>query len=215
MKSNVFSIFSIITIPLLLEACAQPSFNVKSEPSQASVYILNEKQEKKLLGKTPIAMPNADLKKYTGSGVTSGEYFSVMIEKDGFLPQTLSVPAARFGTLITTLDVKLKQGEAPQEIRLAKEILDHLFLAQKMANASQFERAQIELDKILQPFPKFSRALSMRGSIYYAQKNYSESIKWYEEALKQEPQLEEAFLMLPKAKAHLSSPNGQEGLQKQ
>lgn len=175
-------------------------FEVKSEPLQADVFVLNEKNEKKPLGKTPLQMPEGEVRKVLGEGVSSGEFFTVVVEKEGFLPQSFNIPSTRFGTMVTSLDVKLKQGEGPQEVRVAKEMLDHMFLAQKLANLQQFERAQIELDKIILPFPKFSRALSMRASIYYAQKNYPESMKWYEEALKHDPNMEEAVKMLAKVR---------------
>ncbi len=189
-----------IVIGLLTAACSTTQFEVKSDPVTAEVSVLNEKNEKKPLGKTPLLMPDSEVKKILGDGVTPGEFFTVVVEKEGFVPQTFSIPASRFGTLVTSLTVKLKEGEAPQEARIAKEILDHLFLAQKLALAQQFERAQIELDKVITPFPKFSRALSMRASIYFAQKNYPESMKWYEEALKNDPQMEEAVKMLAKVR---------------
>jgi tetratricopeptide (TPR) repeat protein len=188
-----------VVLGLSLTACTT-FFEVKSEPLQADVFVLNEKNEKKPLGKTPLQMPDSEVKKVLGEGVSAGELFTVVVEKDGFIPQTFNIPATRFGTMVTSLNVKLKEGEAPQEVRIAKEILDHMFLAQKLALAQQFERAQIELDKIITPFPKFSRALSMRASVYYAQKNYPESMKWYEEALKYDPQMEEAVKMLAKVR---------------
>ena len=96
--------------------------------------------------------------------------------------------------------MKLKQGEGPKEERLAKDVLDHLFLAQKLALSAQYERAQIEIDHILTDFPGFPRALSMRASIYFAQKNYTESLRWYEEALKSDPQMEDAVKMAAKVR---------------
>lgn len=185
---------------LLASACST-LFEVKSEPLQADVYVLNDKSEKKPLGKTPLQMPDSEVKKIVGDNKTAGQFITVIVEKEGFMPQTMNIPATRFGTMITSLNVKLKEGEAPQEVRVAKEILDHMFLAQKLAVALQFERAQAELDKVITPFPKFSRALSMRASIYYAQKNYPESMKWYEEALKYDPEMEEAVKMLAKVRA--------------
>ncbi len=192
---------SFICLCGFLIACATPSFVVKSEPLQADVFIQDIKTgDKKLIGKTPLQMPIPEVKKIAGEGLTSGEFFTVSVEKTGFIPQSFNVPATRFGTTLSQLDVKLKEGTVPKELRLAKEILDHLFIAQKFAVAQQFERAQIELDKILSPFPDFARALSMRASIYYAQKNYPESLKWYEEALKANPEMDEAVKMVAKVK---------------
>jgi tetratricopeptide (TPR) repeat protein len=201
---NLFAFKFAVSLTCLcgfLIACSTPSFVVKSEPLQADVFIQDVKTgDKKLIGKTPLQMPIPEVKKIAGESLTSGEFFTVSVEKTGFISQSFNVPATRYGTTLSQLDVKLKEGTVPKELRLAKEILDHLFVAQKFAVAQQFERAQIELDKILSPFPDFARALSMRASIYYAQKNYPESLKWYEEALKANPEMDEAVKMVAKVK---------------
>jgi tetratricopeptide (TPR) repeat protein len=189
-----------------MTACAS-KFIVKSEPQQADVYILNAKGDKKIIGKTPLEIPADQVKKNFPEAV-AGQFLTVIVEKQGFESQRLNIPATRFGALVTSLDVKLKQGETQAELKIAKDILDRLFLAQKFALTNQFERAHIEIDKILTPFPNFARALSMRASIYYAQKNYQESLKWYEEALKNDPQMEEAVKMTAKVRTLLGLPTG-------
>ena len=192
-------VFSLLVI--FGTGCAS-SFVIKSDPTQAEVFVDDGKAGiKKSLGKTPIEMKTSALKEIVGETVFSGEFFSVTIEKKDFQSEKYSIPATRFGTLVTTLDAKLKPGPNPEkEQRLASDILNRLFLAQKMAVSLQFERAQVEIDKILTDFPDFPRALSMRASIYYVQKNYPESLKWYEAALKADPQMEEAIKMSAKVR---------------
>ena len=181
-------------------------FEVKSEPPQADVFVMTDKAEKKPLGKTPLSIPRDDLKTALGQDTDAGEFFTVVVEKQGFLPQTFNIPATKFGTSMVSVSAKMKEGTQEKEIGQAKEVLDHLFLAQKLAMSQQFERAQIELDKVISQFPTFSRALSMRASIYYAQKNYQESMKWYEETLKVAPDLDEAVKMLAKVRSQLGLP---------
>jgi tetratricopeptide (TPR) repeat protein len=177
-------------------------FTVKSDPAAADVYFQDPKTgEKKSLGKTPLTMPKSDLRKTVGNGIDSGNFFTVVVEKQGYQSSSFSIPATGFGTMATILDVKLKEGTTQKEARVAKDLLDRLFLAQKFALSAQFERAQIEIDKILTEFPTFPRALSMRASIYFAQKNYEESVKWYDRALEADPQLEDAMRMAAKARA--------------
>ena len=191
-----------------LSGCASV-FVVKSDPLQADVFYLDPKTgDKKPLGKTPLELPTAALKKLVGDQVVAGEYFTVTLEKQGFISEKYQIPATRFGTLVTTLDAKLKTGNAPKEEHLARDILNHLFLAQELANAHQYERAQIELDKLLADAPDFARALSMRASIYYVQKKYSESLKWYEEALKADPQMQNVVQMVAKVRATLGLGQG-------
>ncbi len=175
---------------------------VKSEPVEADVYFVNPKTgDKKAVGKTPLNMSMSDVTTAVGPEMVSGEFFTLGVEKPGYITQTLTIPAGQFGTLVTDLRVVLKQGATPKEERLAKSVIDRLFLAQRFALSQQYERAQIELDKILVEFPGFARALSMRASIYFAQKNFTEALKFYEEALKSDPQMEDAVKMVAKVKA--------------
>ena len=176
-------------------------FTVTSDPTDADVYYQDPNSgEKKAIGKTPLKMTMSEFKKAIGDSASSGQFFAITVEKKNYIARSFSIPATRFGTMVTSLDAKLKNGEAPKEARLAKDILDHIFLAQRLALSAQYERAQIELDKILADFPEFPRALTMRASIYFAQKNYAESLKWYEQALKADPQMEDAVKMAGKVR---------------
>ncbi len=208
MRRILNCLFSIAQV-LLAFGCGASNFIVKSEPLQADIFVQDAKtNEKKPVGKTPLQMPMPEFKKIAGDSLGAGEFFTVLVEKQGYIPQSFSVPATKFGTMVTQLDVKLKEGTAPKELKIAKEILDHLFVAQKLALAAQFERAQIELDEIIKPFPTFARALSMRASIYYAEKKYPESLKWYEEALKSDPEMDEAIKMVAKVRTIQGLPPG-------
>jgi tetratricopeptide (TPR) repeat protein len=185
----------------IFAGCAH-KFKVQSEPIEADVYFLNPKsQEKKLVGKTPLELPMSEIREKVGDEMVSGEFLTVLVEKAGHVTQTFLLPAAQFGTLVTELNVPLAQGTTPKEERFAKSVLDRLFLAQKFALSQQYERALIELDKILTDFPGFARALSMKASIYFAQKNFTESLKFYEQALAADPQMEDAVKMVAKVKA--------------
>lgn len=184
--------------------CSTTTFNVKSDPIQADVFFKTSKMpEKKPLGKTPLSLPMEELKKSIGPDVLSGEYFTLIVEKQDYVTEALNIPATRFGTVLTEVEVNLKKGSQVEDIKTAQEMVDRLFLAQKFALTQQYERAHIELDKVLKIYPKFSRALSMRASIYYVQKNYQESLKWYEEALKIDPQMDEAVKMSAKVRLAL------------
>jgi tetratricopeptide (TPR) repeat protein len=197
----------LLILPAFL-GCASPQFVITSDPGQADVFLRGTgANAKKPIGKTPITMSNADFKAAVGADAPSGGYFPLIIEKDGFVSETFMVPAARFGTMMTRLDAKLQPvtaeiaGNAKKQEQTAKDILDRLFLAQKYALTQQFERAHMELDGLIKDHPTFARALSMRASIYFAQRNFPESLKWYEEALKADPQMDEAVRMTAKIRA--------------
>ncbi len=205
MRLTKRSIFLCLLCSLFV-GCSTPKFVVKSDPLTADVFLLvGPLKEKKPIGKTPLEMPIEEVAKTLGTD-TKVDFYTVLIEKPGFETQQFNIPANGFMTRITALDVKMRQGEDQVEMNLAKEILDYMFLAQKFAISGQFERAQIELDKVIAKFPKFDRALSMRASIYFAQKNYQESLKWYDEALKVNPDLEEAVKFSAKVRLQLGLP---------
>ncbi len=188
-----------LSIAALFFSNCSSQMKVKSDPVQADIFVLDSKTgEKKPLGKTPLELPALTVKETAGDSLSSGEYFTLLVEKQGYVSEKLLVPSTHFGTLVTSIDVKLKQGNAPKEERLAKDILDRLFLAQNLAQNREYERAQLELDKILTDSPQFARALSMRASIYYIQKNYQDSLKWYQKALDADPQMQEAIRMTAK-----------------
>lgn len=201
MGARITCIIPLLAL-LVLPACAGALFSVKSDPMQAEVFFIDPKSgDKKSLGKTPLELPSSALKQVAGESVDSGEFFTVLVEKPGYVSEKFNVPSSKFGTLVTALDVKLKQGSTPKERGAARDVLNHLFLAQKLALAREYDRAQVELDHLLRIFPDFARALSMRASIYYMQKNYAESLKWYEEAVKADPQMDDAVKMIAKVRA--------------
>lgn len=191
MRIRLFFIYILGFVSLT--ACGT-MFKVTSEPADAEVYVLvGESKEKKLVGKTPLEIPIEEVTAALGATVSPGEFFTVEVAKQGFKPQSFNLPGNRFGTSVTQLDVKLLEGKSDKEMQTAQDILNRMFLAQKLAVSQQYERALIELDQILTQYPTFARALSMKGSIYLAKKNYEESLKWYELALKEDPQMDETI----------------------
>jgi tetratricopeptide (TPR) repeat protein len=176
-----------------------PKIIVKSEPGEANVYVVTpEKGEKKLVGKTPIESEPAKIRELLGEEKGSDQYFELVVEKEKFKAERLLVPYGAMGTLVTEVQVKMKEGV--DEERTAMDLVQSLLLAQKFASLKEYERAVSEIDKILAQHPKFVRALAMKGAVYFVQKKWDESARWYEEALKIDPQLQESTDMLAKIK---------------
>ncbi len=199
MRHTLVSLVLISIISAL--GCAGASFQVKSDPIDAEVFVENPKTGvKKSVGRTPVEISPSTLKEVAGPDILAGEYFNFIVEKKGYVTQKQSVPSTRFGTLLTSVDVKMKEGDDVKQVKIAGEILDRLFAAQKFALKKEYERAQIELDRVIAEYPDFPRALSMRASIYFVQGKFAESIKWYEQALKYDPKMEDAIKMIARAK---------------
>ena len=182
-------------------------FIVTSDPYDATIYLEPNSGtgERKLIGKTPLKMPMSEFNKIASDQLSYGGFAKIQVEKSGFKTENFTLPTSRFGTLTTNLNIRMTPGDnqisiKPKEEATAKIIVDRLFLAQKFALLQQFERAHIEIDKVISEHPQFARALTMRASIYYAQKNFQDAARWYEEALKYDPQMEDAVRMLSKLK---------------
>lgn len=183
-------------------------FIANSNAPQSEVFYLNQKTgEKKSLGTTPLQLPMDEFRSKLGEEVLPGEFYKLKFEKKGYQSETYMVPATRYGTLTTKIEVTLIESKKDEEERIAKTLIDRLFMAQRLALLKEFERAQIELDKIITDHPTFVRALTMRASIYYAQGKPQESLKWYEEALKIDPQMEDVIKIAAKIKGISNSEN--------
>lgn len=199
--------FLVYILAITLSGCGSV-VKITSDPPDAEIHIiLSDSKEKKLIGKTPFEIPPEEFTSSIAANAAVGEFFTIEISKTGYKTESYNIPAARFGTLIMELNVKLKEGQTDAEMKTALEIINKLFLAQKFAVSQQYERALLELDQILQQFPTFARALSMKGSIYLARKNYEESLKWYEAALKVDPQMEETVKLSAKVRELMGQRN--------
>ncbi|MEO6458968.1 MAG: hypothetical protein ABIO95_00855 [Bdellovibrionota bacterium] len=189
----------------LLAACSTNTFKVVSTPAQSDIFLEDAQTgDKKSIGQTPLEIPMSQVDDMINSEASNGEFVTLIIEKAGFLPQRLALPSAHFGTMVTSLDVKLKEGDGAKQIGVAEDILNRFFLAQKLTLNHEYDRAQAEIDKILATAPNFARAYSMRGSIYYVQNNMAESSKWYNLALQHDPQMEDAVKMIARTSGGVS-----------
>lgn len=181
---------------------------VTTLPEKATVYILKpESGEKKKIGETPIDLKDKELKEMFGSFGKPGEFVSVIVEKPEFQTQNLWLPLGASGVIASEINLQLKKDDKKsEEIKTAKQILDKMFLAQNFARTKQFERALIEIDKILQNIPELARALTMKASIYYAMGDFKESLNWYEKAINVEPELTSAVDMAANVRKRLNLP---------
>lgn len=181
-KHSSYRILICPALLALLAGCAS-SLNVRTEPKEATVSIVPAQAGAalKLVGKTPLSVGMADLKRLYGEELPSGKSLELVIEKRGYVTQHYLVPATPFSTLSTVLDARLKEG--PPEDQAATEVLAGIFQAQKFGIQGDFDRGIVEVDKILAIYPRFAPALSMKASILFMKKNYNESLGWYEKAL--------------------------------
>ena len=114
------------------------------------------------------------------------------------------MPGGRFGSLSTEIKVNLIKDEERRD--RATALLQHLMNAQKFAHKADFGRARKEINEALSIDKNFARAVSMNGAIYFMEKNYQESLVWYEKALTLDPQMDDVLEMV----AHLREKLGEQ-----
>jgi tetratricopeptide (TPR) repeat protein len=209
MKPMKSLFFFQMTSLLILTSCGTTQFKVVTEPELAEVFIINpETKEAKNLGQTPLLKTDKDLEEHLKGQNYPGGLVNIVVKKDGFKDKDIWVPINAGGALGTQLVLKLDPTvSSADELKTAQELLQKLFLSQQFARTSQLERALIEIDKILEVFPKFDRALTMKAAIHYAKGEFEESLKWYESALAVNPELKTAIDMAGKVRDTLRIPN--------
>ena len=198
MKFILNSFIGILFIGFLFISCTS-KIKIQSVPSDAEIFISQQNSlERKSLGKTPLEISVKDFSEKAGGQLRNGEFYILTIESKDCESEKILLPPQPFGVTETQVIAKLiplKEGIQ------AKGILERLHNAQKFAQGGQFERALMETDKVLEIDSKLTRALSMKGSIYYLQKKYDEALTWFDKAIIQDPSFEEAVHMINKIKA--------------
>lgn len=190
MKKLISFFFTII----LFAGCSS-KLRVTSDPQDAEVFVhLPDQSERKSLGRTPLEIPWSDLSNKYGISPSSGDYLQVDIEKNEFKTDRILVPAHRTNSISTAVKVKLEPGIS--EGKVASQMIQLLFNAQKLANDKQFERALVELDKAFLLDSNFVRGLSLRGMILFLQGDLSESLKTYEKVTSIDPYYDDAIKMI-------------------
>lgn len=187
---NYFFIFVFLTYSFFNIACSS-KLAFQSEPQSVEVFVYSNSGDKKLLGTTPLEVSFAEIEKWNSLSSLTGALIPLSFEKKDFESQKILLPPSRAGLTSAAIFIKMKTGK--DEGKLASALLQHLHNAQKFAAGGNFELAQQEVDKALEKEPLFIRAISMKGALFYVQKNWTESLKWYNKALEQDPQFDEAI----------------------
>lgn len=188
----------ILSFVFFLTMSCTSKLKIQSEPADIEVFVAQQNStQKKSLGKTPLEITYSDLNEKIGVTQNSGEFISISFESKDYDIEKVLLLAKPFGMTSTQVFVKLTPLK---DVSHARDILQKLHNAQKFAQAAQFDRALVDIDKVLEVDPNFIRALSLKGSIYYLQKNYDEALKWFEKALALDGSFEEAIKMIAKIK---------------
>lgn len=198
MEKMTFKSGAIFLLAALFIGCAGPRLKVQSTPPSAQVFASQQSsKDRKLIGTTPLEISFKDLYEKVGSSPSNGEYLVLTLESTTLEPERIMLPPVTFGASAMNIKVQLSPK---QDVKKTESILQRLHNAQKFAQAGQLERALIETDKALEVDPQYVRSVSMKGSIFYMQKNYDEATKWFEKALAIDATFDQAVKMITRIK---------------
>lgn len=208
MKNLNFINKIVALIFLICSGCVSKPFKLVSEPDNAEAFLLvGEEKEKKSLGQTPVIKTKKEIEELIDADLNSGSTLNIVFQKDGYADKELWIPASAGGNLGVDIEVTLTKGlSSKDEVKTANQIIEKLFLAQNLARTQQFERAVIEIDKLIEKFPTLVRAMTMKGAILYASNSLKESLGSYEKALSLNPDLKTALEMSSKIRKQLKLP---------
>jgi len=197
MQVNVTLLLLSILSFFIFNGCSSKLIIV-TEPSEVEIFLNKSNGDRKSIGKSPLQVPLAELEKEIPLSASTGEMIELQLEKTEYESQKFWIPSGKIGLSNVTLFTKLKPGL--DEAKLADSLLQYLHNAQKFASNGSFERALQEVDLALEKNPKFIRALSMKGAIYFSQEKWDDSRVWYEKALALDNGFDEAVKMIDQIK---------------
>ena len=176
-------LFSVATV-----ACSTSSYLLNSSPSGVSVFHIDDKQNRELLGETPLA--------YSKSSLPTEAPFLLSFEKEGFIPQ--QVPVAPTNDSRTTVSVNMKVDPVLEKQPNAEmnKIIKRIIRAQNMIYKKRIQSALVELDQILKEKPDIVQAHIMKGTCYYILNELPTALESWKVALSLEPDNKELKIFL-------------------
>ncbi|MGI4993834.1 tetratricopeptide repeat protein [Halobacteriovorax sp. GFR7] len=174
---------------LLSTSVFAAKFNVKSDPSDCDVYVIDKNGKRVSLGKTPYETDVETMQtNYGANGPVQIEVY-----KPGFEPYSLSVPMLAKSDIDISANLKVEK-----DIELAQDfdfLVGDLFDVLRLMRGKNFDLAFAKLEKLELKFPHFSIIHEMKGSISYLKKDFKNSLAFYRKAFGINPKNREAYKM--------------------
>jgi hypothetical protein len=198
--------FGLVLGCLVLASCTStPRVVVRSEPPGAEVWVKDRfTGTKSVLGNTPLEVSSSLVDWIIGPNSANTDFWEILVSKEGFQTAQYYLPR-QLASSIVGFNVKLVPGVDDER---AKAIVERLFSAQRFAVKGDFEKAHREVDGVLLVWPRFARALSMRGSIFLIQRRYHDALDSFEGALQADAKLDEARRMVGELRRFLGRSGG-------
>jgi len=175
---NIF-IFSLLSA-IWLAGCASGTLRVNSTPDKADVYLAYEGEQPNRIGVTPM---NLDSRMISEG---HGNYFTVMIKKEGYQTEALMVPT---GLMKSTLDISTRMEEfklplqCQDQTTAVEKIARGIANVQTLVQRSNLAEAQGKLAMLLDEYPNVSVLHDLMGNVHYISKNLEAALGAYQKSL--------------------------------
>lgn len=189
MKIALKFLFVFLNIILCCIANAD-ELKISSDPSDANLSIrdfggtISNK-----IGKTSYV---GNLQELAASYSKTG-FFIVVIEKEGYLPQSIVLSDMLKSDL--SLNFNLEPVQEFTKYKQVDKAINELFEAQRLIRASQFDEAIEKLKAVESSEKSLSIVPELIASTYYLKKDMTNALTWYRKAYRVNPDNKDAFMM--------------------
>jgi tetratricopeptide (TPR) repeat protein len=196
--------FLLIFINIVLSLVAQADeLKIASDPTDATVSIrdfggtiVNK------LGKTSYV---GNIQELAGSYSKTG-FFIVVIEKEGYLPQSIVLSDMLKSDL--SLNFNLEPVQEFTKYKQVDKAINELFEAQRLIRSSQYDNAIEKLKALENSEKSLSIIPELIASTYYLKKDMTNALAWYRKAYRVNPENKDAFMMKSYLEKSLGTDDG-------
>lgn len=165
--------------------------SIKSTPEKADVFIKElgaAKLEK--IGQTPVVLSQDIVKKI----VTPGRAPTVIVVKRaGYIKQQVLMNS--LGNTNIEYNLKLEENNIANMMTKIDDVGSELFEAQRLIRTGSYDNSLKILEKLDEKYPYSSLINELRGAAYYMQKDYVNSLVYYDSAVKYNQKNTDAYKM--------------------
>lgn len=202
MKMSLSFLLIFLNIILGLVAHAD-ELKIASDPTDATVSIrdfggtiVNK------VGKTSYV---GNIQELAGSYSKTG-FFIVVIEKEGYLPQSIVLSDMLKSDL--SLNFNLEPVQEFTKYKQVDKAINELFEAQRLIRSSQYDNAIEKLKALENSEKSLSIIPELIASTYYLKKDMTNALAWYRKAYRVNPENKDAFMMKSYLEKSLGTDDG-------
>ncbi|MBC7693249.1 MAG: PEGA domain-containing protein [Methylotenera sp.] len=177
----LLALWAICAFSGALTGCAGRRYDIKSDPSEADIYINDVK-----IGKTPMQVPFKDLPETAN--------LKLEVVREGYGSVLTFVPGPTTALLEADLLVKIPKKE--DEIDKINRQVGQIIKAHQLMIANRNHEAIRLIDEAIHENPKYIYPLILKATVLFMSRNFKEALVYWEKVLSLDPVNVEAKRMV-------------------